>query len=191
MNFTNEFLTGLYVQLEQYCKDNRFDIKDWLEYQELACQGGYGVFVRYCNENGYGYIVEVAEKLNWEQFDDFIFDLSKQLVRRMDSMRTSEPLVNLIETKEIKEYIELTSDDDYYTEIDTKCVNKVLELEKKAKLLDYIIKDMGLLPYQVEILNTILDMDKDREFIILPRLNGRDMIKKAYCEIIKRLNEEE
>ena len=106
-------------------------------------------------------------------------------------MRTSEPLVNLIETKEIKEYIELTSDDDYYTEIDTKCVNKVLELEKKAKLLDYIIKDMGLLPYQIEILNKILDMDKDREFIILPRLNGRDMIKKAYYEIAKMLKEEE
>jgi hypothetical protein len=81
MNFTNEFLTGLYPKLEDYCNENKFETTHWLDCQELACQGGYEVLVKYCNENGYDYIVDVAEKLRWDDFDDFIYDLSKSLIK--------------------------------------------------------------------------------------------------------------
>ena len=46
----------------------------------------------------------------------------------------SEPRTHLIESKEIKEYLALTSDDDYFTEIDVRFVDKVIELERLARI---------------------------------------------------------
>ena len=31
--FTNDFLSGLYDELNKYCNNNSFEIKEWLEMQ--------------------------------------------------------------------------------------------------------------------------------------------------------------
>lgn len=78
MHLTNEFLSGLCDRLEQYCIENGFEIIYWLEQQELTTQGGYKVFEKYCEDIEYNPIP--VNELNWQEFDDFIFYISKQLI---------------------------------------------------------------------------------------------------------------
>lgn len=80
MNFQKEFLNRLYNKLEEYCVKNEFKIKEWLEYQELACAGGYQVFKDYCMENNKEVLLLQAELMQWDEFDDFIYELSKKLI---------------------------------------------------------------------------------------------------------------
>ena len=102
----------------------------------------------------------------------------------------NKPKTHLIQSQEIKEYIELTSDDDYYTEIDTKCVDKVLELEKKAEIFDAIVKEFELLPYQIEMLKKLADNKYGKPYIIFPRCHGRKMFKDAYKRLMEEVEEE-
>ena len=98
-----------------------------------------------------------------------------------------EPKIHLIQSQEIKEYIELTSDDDYYTEIDTKCVDKVLEIEKKAEIFDAIVKEFELLPYQIEMLKKLADNKYEKPYIIFSRCHGRKMFTDAYKKLIGKI----
>ena len=63
--------------------------------------------------------------------------------------------------------------------------------EQKHKIIDEVAVEFSLYPYQVEILKRISELDEQLEFITLARSNGRTMLKKAYCEMMNRIKEEE
>lgn len=63
--------------------------------------------------------------------------------------------------------------------------------EEKNKFVDEFATKYNLLPYQVEILKTMIDMDTKRVCIVLPRLSGRTMLKKLYYEILSEIEKEE
>lgn len=79
MEFTVEFLKGLWLKLDEYCF-GKFDTKDWVDMQELATQGGYKVFEDYCQDTNNVPLLKRVELLDYEGFDDFIYELSKQLI---------------------------------------------------------------------------------------------------------------
>lgn len=62
--------------------------------------------------------------------------------------------------------------------------------EQKREIIDKIAVECNLYPYQVEILKKII-IEKQEALIILPRLSGGTMFKKAYREMMDRINEEE
>lgn len=62
--------------------------------------------------------------------------------------------------------------------------------EQKLELIDKMAIEYKLLPYQVEILKNVL-LEKQEVFIIPSRANGRTMFKRAYREIVGKINEEE
>ena len=63
--------------------------------------------------------------------------------------------------------------------------------EQKHKIIDEMAVEYGLYPRQVEILKQILEFDSKPVYVMMDRLNGRTMLKKAYCEMMNRIKEEE
>lgn len=80
--FTYDFLNKLIDKLEVYVNKNyngNCDLSEWLDHQELATQGGWKVFSDLCEENDLDEFLKSEEDMNWEDFDDFVFAISKQL----------------------------------------------------------------------------------------------------------------
>ena len=63
--------------------------------------------------------------------------------------------------------------------------------EEKDKFVDTFVAKYSLLPHQIKILKDMLSMDVGRVYIVLPRLNGRTMLKKLYYQILSKIKEEE
>lgn len=80
--FTYDFLNQLIDKLEAYVGKNyngNCYLSKWLDYQELATQGGWKVFSDLCKENKLDDFLELEESMGWEDFDEFVFTISKQL----------------------------------------------------------------------------------------------------------------
>ena len=62
---------------------------------------------------------------------------------------------------------------------------------QKHKIIDEMAVEYGLYPHQVDILKQILEFDSKPVYIVMARSNGRTMLKKAYYEMMSRIESEE
>ena len=63
--------------------------------------------------------------------------------------------------------------------------------EQKHKIIDEMAIEYSLYPHQVEILKQVAELDGQVGFMVLARANGRTVLKKAYSEMVNRIEGEE
>jgi len=89
MKYDIEFLNGLLVKLREYCTKTYGDSSDeqllnWVDQQELTTQGGYRALEEYCTSVDRKDLMKIFEDCMWYEFDDYMCELSEQLVERMN-----------------------------------------------------------------------------------------------------------
>jgi len=80
--FEYKFLYDLLDKLEKYVRvqyDGNSTLTEWLDAQQLATREGWCVFEKHCFENNREDFIESEKKMEWDEFDEFVFVISKQL----------------------------------------------------------------------------------------------------------------